>query len=129
MNHSLRIIHRIIYYLFGLLLLLFSIFSIFNKSCAEVYSPNSYHLMRELGIAYLFVGLVSLWCGYRMTYSKEIRILLIVFFLLFAGFHWVEFASGNRTLTSPLLNSIPAISLTPLHFLTRKTPSVEESTS
>lgn len=65
------------------------------------------HLSMELGAAILALGSLMLWRAVTDTKSAPLDNLFLGFFLIFAGIHWVEFIYGNRTIVSPLINSIP----------------------
>lgn len=78
------------------------------------------HIMREQGAAILFVGLMAFWCMFNYGQSKTIHYFLIVFTFALALIHWYEFLNDNRSLASPLLNSVPFLILLATAFLDTK---------
>jgi hypothetical protein len=72
------------------------------------------HLMRELGAALVFVGLMSLWCNFNYDRSRTVHYLLTLFNLLIAAIHWYDYSRGDLPLTSPLFNSLAFVAFAAL---------------
>ena len=69
------------------------------------------HLLRELGAAIVFVGLMHLWCIRNYERRLPVHSGLLVFAALFAVIHWREWMLGAREWTSPVVNSVPLVVL------------------
>ncbi|HPF12378.1 MAG TPA: hypothetical protein PKW08_13235 [Flavobacteriaceae bacterium] len=65
------------------------------------------HATMELGAAVTPIGLLLLWSAFHPKEGRKLQYVYLLFFLLFAGVHWYEFLVGNRTIGSPLVNSVP----------------------
>lgn len=65
------------------------------------------HLIREEASAFVFIGLMFLWCARHFDQRRPVHVALIVFSVLWAGAHWVEYARDLRRIGSPLVNSGP----------------------
>jgi len=65
------------------------------------------HHTQELGAAVLALGGLCLWAVFNTSKMTQLNYILLLFFLLLGGIHWYEYFIGNRTLMSPLINSIP----------------------
>jgi hypothetical protein len=113
----------LVYGLFGavaVILGLASLLSPTSLSSDALSSPDLAHHLREQGASVLFVGLISFWCVFNYEQTRIVHYCLLVFAFALAAIHWFEFLEGNRTLASPLLNSVPfAILLLTSFFLPR----------
>jgi len=65
------------------------------------------HFTMELSISVIALGSLLLWGSFNATTSQKLDYLFVGYFILFAGIHWFEFFQDNRTIMSPLINSIP----------------------
>lgn len=74
---------------------------------SEGYSPLTAHLVREGGALGVFVGLMAFWGLFHFEQRRPVHFALLLLGALFAGIHWADYFGGDRTLLSPLLNSIP----------------------
>jgi hypothetical protein len=119
-----QIVARTVYGAFGGLALVLSVLALFNPSLAlpsEAYSALSAHLVREQAAGGLFIGLMFLWCLRHFDRRRPVHFALILFTAVFAGIHWNDYFHASRHLLSPLLNSVPFLSLvaiTPVSFMT-----------
>ena len=68
-------------------------------------SAIALHLTQEQGAAFVFVGSMALWCARRPC--RPLHGGLVVFWVLFGGIHRGAYSQGERTLLSPLVNSLP----------------------
>jgi di/tricarboxylate transporter len=70
-------------------------------------SPDENHLIRELGAAGIFIGLISFWCILNYAKRRGVHYALTVLAFLFAAIHWGDYFGGHRPLISPISNSVP----------------------
>lgn len=102
--------NRIIYGLFGAVALLYSVATLVSPGVLESEAAQSVrvtHLMREQGAAGVFIGLMAFWCAVNYERRQSVHYLLMVFALLLAAIHWVDYFSGNIGWLSPVYNSVP----------------------
>lgn len=67
------------------------------------------HIIREAGSAAIFIGLVTFWCAFNYSKSRNIHNFLLVFFVLISAVHWMDYAHGIRPLSSGLINTVPVV--------------------
>jgi len=70
-------------------------------------SPLTVHLTRELSSAFVFIGLMLLWCIRHYPQRRPVHLALVVFTVLLAGAHWPDDFGDRGQLSSILVNSIP----------------------
>lgn len=119
-----KIISKIIYVILGVILFLGGGIALFNSTMAipniedfEIASNESVlqlvdgfaHILKETGAAVIAIAALHFFGLFKFEKMTEINIILLLFWVIMAGIHWYEFILGNRTITSPLINSIPAI--------------------
>src|SRR5688572_24118483 len=110
--------------MFGSLFLVLGVIAVLAPAAAlpaEGQSSLMAHLVREQGAHAVFIGLMSFWCLRHLSQRGFVHYALLVFAALFSAIHWSEFVSGNRSLLSPILNTLPflALGLTAPRFSTR----------
>jgi hypothetical protein len=107
-------IPTVVYILFGIGALIIGVASLLiPERLAEeaVNSPHLAHIMREQGASMIFVGLVAFWYGFNHGGNRIVHYSLLVFAFALSAIHWFEYLNDNRTLASPLINSIPLVAL------------------
>lgn len=67
------------------------------------------HFTMELSISIIALGSILLWGSFNANTSQKLDYLFVGYFFLFSGIHWFEFFQDNRTIMSPLINSIPLL--------------------
>ena len=65
------------------------------------------HAMRENGAAGIFIGLMAFWCAFNYERRRSVHYCLMVFALLLAAIHWVDYFAGHLPWISPVYNSVP----------------------
>ena len=65
------------------------------------------HLTRELSSAFVFIGLMFFWCLTHYEQRRPVHLALLVFIILFAGVHWMDYLGDRADIVSPLINTIP----------------------
>lgn len=114
------VIYRATYGLLGVGFLMGSLgtflmmFDFFSDMAEQVYSPRG-HLLQEFGCSLAFMGLMSLWYSFNLKKGRVVGLLLVLFFVLLALVHWIDFFKGNLPIASPLINSVPMLVLAALH--------------
>lgn len=69
------------------------------------------HLLREEGALGVFLGLMAFWCFTHFEERRPVHFALLVFAALFSLIHWREYLLDNRSIGSPLANSVPLLLL------------------
>jgi hypothetical protein len=69
------------------------------------------HLVREEAAAFVFIGLMFIWCLRNYERRHSVHFPLLVFIVLFAGVHWMDYVRDRADIMSPLVNTIPVILL------------------
>jgi hypothetical protein len=69
--------------------------------------PIASHLVREEASAFVFIGLIFFWCLTHYEQRRGVHLALLIFVILFAGVHWVDFLSHGAAIIYPLINTIP----------------------
>jgi len=82
------------------------------------------HFTMELSASIIALGSLLLWGSFKVTTSKKLDYLFVGYFVLFSGLHWFEFFQDNRTIMSPLINSIPLFLFIIILLLRPKTKTV-----
>jgi len=67
------------------------------------------HLIQELGSILVFAGLISFWFIRHYDHSKAYHWAMTTFWALFSFAHWFDGREGPRSITGPLINTIPLI--------------------
>ena len=75
----------------------------------ELVTEEMTHLSQELSAGFLTVGLLLFWAVFNLDKVMVVNYILLLFFLLISGIHWLEYLRGNREIISPLFNSIPLL--------------------
>ena len=100
---------KMVYVVFGGIAILFGLANLIAPSVLHSDAAESFPLMhnlREQGAAFVFLGLMSVWCSFNYERSRTIHYFLTLFNLFIAGIHWNDFLNGHLPLMSPLFNSI-----------------------
>lgn len=74
---------------------------------AGEWTPLTSHLTRELSSAFVFIGLMFFWCIRHYAQRRPVHVAFLVFIVLFAGVHWLDYLGDRMDMMSPLVNSIP----------------------
>src|SRR4030095_2028045 len=74
-------------------------------------SPLAAHLIREEAAAFVFIGLMFFWCIRHYDHRRPVHLGLLLFTALFAGIHWHDYLRDQRSLLSPLINTLPMLAL------------------
>ena len=80
---------------------------------------NGIHLIQELGSLLVFAGLVSFWFIKNYEQSIGFHWALTAFWALLALAHWFD-VRGMRSMTGPMINSIPFVLFTVVGILRSK---------
>lgn len=64
------------------------------------------HLIREEAVAFVFIGMMLLWCVRNFERRRPVHVGLVVFTGLFAVIHWLGYEGGGVSL-SAIVNTIP----------------------
>ena len=99
---------KVVYVVFGTLAVVYGLANLVAPSALHSEESQSFALMhnlREQGAAFIFLGLMSLWCTFNYERSRTIHYFLTLFNLLIAGIHWNDFVKGYLPMASPLFNS------------------------
>src|SRR5687767_1057623 len=115
MEVSVEIAAKIVYGMLGSLFLVLGVIALVAPAAAlppEGHSPLVAHLVREQGAHAVFLGLMSFWCLRHLSQRVFVHYALLAFAALFSAIHWSEFLNGNRSLLSPILNTLPFLALT-----------------
>jgi hypothetical protein len=67
------------------------------------------HLIQELSSILVFAGLISFWFIRHYEHSKSYHWAMTTFWALFSFAHWFDGREGPRSITGPLINTIPFI--------------------
>lgn len=100
----------VLYTLIGAGAILYGVGALFFPTFLESEAAQSVelkHILREHGATAIFLGLMSFWCIPHYEQRRAVHYFLMLFGLLLAGIHWVDFFNGNRPLMSGLINSVP----------------------
>ncbi|HSE31262.1 MAG TPA: hypothetical protein VLA93_06765 [Pyrinomonadaceae bacterium] len=100
---------KVVYVVFGAGAILYGLANLLAPSAlhfAEAQSFPLMHNLREQGAAFIFLGLMSLWCSFNYERSRTIHHFLTLFNLFIAGIHWNDYFKGYLPIGSPLFNSI-----------------------
>jgi hypothetical protein len=69
--------------------------------------PNTLHIMQEFASILVFAGLVSIWFVRHYEDSKLYHWAMTAFWALFAVAHWVDGREGPRSVSGPMIDTIP----------------------
>lgn len=104
---------RVMYVAFGALALLGSAIVLMLPSV--VVPPDQpgvvRHLFQEQAAAFVFVGLMCLWCARHPVERRPVHASLFVFLSIYAGVHWWGVARGDGHLLGALATTIPVVLL------------------
>jgi len=67
------------------------------------------HLIREEAAAFVFIGMMLLWCVRHFERRRPVHIGLVVFTGLFAVIHWLGYLEDGRVSVSAIVNTIPFV--------------------
>ena len=70
-------------------------------------TPLTIHLIREEAAAFVFIGMMLLWCVRNFERRRPIHIGLVVFTGLFAVIHWLGYLEDGSVSLSAIVNTIP----------------------
>ena len=84
------------------------------------------HLFQEQAAAFVFVGLMCLWCARHPVERRPVHAALLAFLAIYAGVHWWGVARGEGQIFGAIATTIP-VSLLALTFPARS--SRTEATS
>ena len=131
-----KIITKIIYAVLGILLVLGGGIALFHPTIGipvftadidticdapvNAIADSFTHFTMETGAAMLTLGTIFIYAIFNLEKMKKLNYLLLLFWVIMGGIHWVEFMNGNRTITSPLINSIPTILMGIVIFLRKR---------
>lgn len=65
------------------------------------------HLVREQGAEFVFIGLVAAWCARHAAARRAAHYAFLVFTALFAGIHWIGYASSGAYIGAAIVNTVP----------------------
>jgi hypothetical protein len=110
-----KTVHLILYGALGIVYLGLGAasFLLFGEGSTD---PEVRHLYRELGASGVFVGLMCLWCVGNYARRRFVHSALLLFTLLFAVIHWMDWCDGLRPIGSGLVNSVPFMLLLTMSF-------------
>jgi uncharacterized membrane protein len=103
-----------VYALFGTLALVAGLMALVTPSVVISEASSSEliaHLTREEGAAFVFIGLMFLWCLSHYEQRRPVHLAFLVFIVLFAGIHWHDYLQNRRDVMSPVINTIPVLLL------------------
>ena len=88
---------KAVYLLFGVLALAASAVVLFWPSALVDASdpPVITHLLQEQAAAFVFIGLMCLWCRQHFSQRQPVHTALLVFAVLYAGVHWWGVLDGD----------------------------------
>lgn len=101
-----------VYAVSGVLALLAGVLGLVAPGLAlppDLTSPLTVHLIREEAAAFVFIGMMLLWCFRHFERRRPIHIGLVVFTGLFAVIHWLGYLQDGRISTSAVVNTIPFV--------------------
>lgn len=101
---------RIIYAVFGALALIAGVVALISPGVIlppDLRTPVTQHLIREEAAAFVFIGMMLLWCVRHFDRRQPVHIGLVVFTGLFAVIHWLGFFDSGRVSLSAIANTIP----------------------
>jgi hypothetical protein len=69
--------------------------------------PNALHLIQEFASILVFAGLVSIWFVRHYEHSQLYHWAMTTFWALFALAHWFDGREGLRSVSGPMIDTIP----------------------
>lgn len=72
-------------------------------------SLNAVHLIQELGSILVFTGLITFWFIRHYEHSKAYHWAMTTFWALWALAHWFDGREGPRSVSGPLINTVPFV--------------------
>lgn len=72
-------------------------------------SPLTAHLAREEGAAFVFIGLMAIWCLRHFDQRRPVHYAFVVFTALFAAIHWEGYLRSGEYLRGAVVNTVPFI--------------------
>lgn len=114
-------LYRLVYRVIGTAFLMVAVISIlmmfgFFTEIAQAFYSHEVHIVQEFGCALAFIGLVVWWHSFHLSRGKTMHCLLVIFFALFSGVHWIDFLKDNVPLQSALINSVPMLLLGVMYY-------------
>lgn len=70
-------------------------------------TPLTIHLIREEAAAFVFIGMMLLWCTRNFERRRPVHLGLLVFTGLFAVIHWLGYFEDGRVSLSAIVNTVP----------------------
>ena len=101
---------KIVYVVLGAFALLAGVVALISPAVAlppNVTVPIARHLVREQASGFVFIGLMFFWCHTHYEQRRPVHLAMLVFVILFAGVHWLDYVSGRAGVVFPLINTIP----------------------
>ena len=74
-------------------------------------SRLSAHLIQEEGAAFVFLGLMFLWCLRHFDQRRPVHLALLLFTGLLAAIHWAGYLHEPGLVRSALVNTVPVLIL------------------
>ena len=68
---------------------------------------NTLHIMQEFGSLLVFTGMITLWFLRHYERSQVFHWAMTTFWALFALIHWIDARGSLRSITGPIINTIP----------------------
>lgn len=100
----------VVYGLFGLLAIAAGVVALVTPGVAlppDGVNGLTSHLTRELASAFVFIGLMFVWCITHYEQRRPVHLAMLAFIVLFAGVHWNDYLQGRSEFMSPLINTVP----------------------
>ena len=103
-------------------------YGVFPETAAAL-GDEAVHIAQEAGAALVALALFCAWYALHYECSWVGHAILTVFFVLIAAIHWADYFREMRSLSSPLLTSLPAVIFVALGVMRRRAvlPSREGS--
>ena len=106
--------NSIVYGLMGAIALLYGVVNLLFPAFLVPETRQSFplsHILREQAAMAIFIGCMLFWCIFNYERRLAVHDFLIVFALLMAAIHWVDFLGGHKDWFSPLVNTVPVVLL------------------
>jgi hypothetical protein len=75
----------------------------------DLRTPLTQHLIREEAAAFVFIGMMLIWCVRHFERRQPVHIGLVVFTGLFAVIHWLGYLEDGRISLSAIVNTVPFV--------------------
>lgn len=70
-------------------------------------TPLTAHLVREEAAAFVFIGLMFLWCIRHFEQRRPVHLALLIFVSLFAAIHWADYLRQPQSVWGAVTNTVP----------------------